>query len=391
MRFLHTSDWHVGKTIGGRSRSDEHRAVLAEILDIARREKIDCLLVSGDVFESAVPGADAEKIVYEFFRDLGRAAIPAVVISGNHDHQRKLAAVSSLLEIVHVTVRHDFQHPEDDGITLIESTRGEKAAIAAIPFIPEHRMVQAETLMREEAAPYQEYAEGMRLILGDFAAALESHPIRILMAHLHVDRSELGGGERELHIGQSYAVPAASLPAGLHYLALGHIHRPQAVAAPSPARFAGSPLALDFGETTQEKSVVLVEVKGTNAPAHIETIGLSAGRALRDVRGTLDELAALAPDCADDHLRVFVTVDRPVPGLADDVRKLLPNAVQVHLDTGPMEDEGGDRRLGRLAPGLDPAELYAGYCRRRRNAEPSPDLVALFRELMTEAMSERES
>jgi exonuclease SbcD len=186
-------------------------------------------------------------------------------------------------------------------------------------------------------------------------------------------------------------VPAASLPAGIHYLALGHIHRPQAVAAPSPARFAGSPLALDFGETRQEKSIVLVEVKAANAPAHIETIGLSAGRALRDVRGTLDELAALAPDCGDDHLRVFVTVDEPVPGLADQVRKLLPNAVQVHLDAGHVDVDGGDRRLGRLAPGLDPAELYAGYYRRKRNAEPSPELAALFRELMTEAMSDRES
>src|SRR5512139_3328374 len=127
MRFLHTSDWHVGKTIGGRSRADEHRAVLAEILAIARDSGVDCLLVTGDVFESAAPGAEAEKVVYDFFRDLGRAAIPAVVIAGNHDHERKLGAVASLLEVVDVHVRHDFARPEKGGVFTLESRRGEKA------------------------------------------------------------------------------------------------------------------------------------------------------------------------------------------------------------------------------------------------------------------------
>jgi exonuclease SbcD len=382
VRFLHTSDWHVGKTIGGRSRAGEHRAVLAEILEIGRREKIDYLLVSGDVFESALPGAEAEEIVYEFFRDLGRAAIPALVITGHHDHERKLAAVSSLLEIVNVTVRHDLQRPEDGGVLVVESRQGERAAIGAIPFIPEHKMVKAEVLMEEEAISYQKYADGMQAVLGLFAEALAPHPIRILMAHLHVDKSQLGGGERELHIGQTYAVPAAGLPRGLHYLALGHIHRPQEVPAPSPARFAGSPLALDFGEARQEKSVCLVEVKGTNQPAHIEPIRLSAGRGLRDLRGTLSELEALAPMCGDDFLRVYVSVEEPVPGLADQVRKLLPNVVQVHLNVPPSGEEP-EHRPSRLGAGIDPAELYAGYHRRKHSADPSPELIALFRELLT--------
>src|SRR5262245_31247601 len=81
MRFLPASDWHVGKTIGGKSRGPEHRAVLAEILSIARDAAVDCLLVTGDLFESSAPGTEAEEIVYAFFRDLGRAAIPAVVIA----------------------------------------------------------------------------------------------------------------------------------------------------------------------------------------------------------------------------------------------------------------------------------------------------------------------
>ena len=390
MRFLHTSDWHVGKTIGGRSRTEEHRAVLAEILDIARRERIDCLLVTGDVFESAAPGAEAEKTVYDFFRELGRAAIPAVVIAGNHDHERKLAAVSSLLEIVDVHVRHDFQRPQPGaGIFQFESRRGEQAAIGTLPFIPEHKMLQAADLMEEEAVAFQKYAGGMGKILGAFGDALAGHPIRILMAHLHVDKSQLGGGERELHIGQTYAVPAPSLPGGLHYIALGHIHRPQEISAPSPARFAGSPLALDFGETRQVKSVVLVEVKGPDQPAKIETIALTVGRGLRDVHGTLAELEALALGCGDDYLRVFLRVERPLPGLADEVRKRLPNAIQVRLETDALP--AADRARDRLTPGLDRIELFTRYHRTKYKGEPEPELLALLRELLSEATAEEEA
>jgi len=391
MRFLHTSDWHVGKTIGGRSRADEHRAVLAEILAIARDAAVDCMLVTGDVFESAAPGAEAEKVVYDFFRDLGRAAIPAVVIAGNHDHERKLGAVASLLEVVDVHVRHDFVRPEKGGVFMLESRRGEKAAIGAIPFIPEHKIVDACILMEESGTAFDRYAERMAAILAAFAGALEPHPIRLLLAHMHIAGSLAGGGERSIHIGETYAVPAARLPANLHYLALGHLHRPQEVGASSPARFAGSPLALDFGERGQEKSVVLVEVTGPRVPARIEMIPLRAGRELREVRGTLAELAALGPAVGDDHLRVIVTAAEPIPGLADEVRRILPNAVQVQLEMSAAalgDDNGSTPRADR---GLGPGELYSDYHRNRHGREPAPELLALFRELYGAAAAEEEA
>ncbi len=394
MRFLHTSDWHVGKTIGGRSRADEHRAVLAEILAIARDSVVDCLLVTGDVFESAAPGAEAEKVVYDFFRDLGRAAIPAVVIAGNHDHERKLGAVASLLEIVDVHVRHDFVRPDKGGVFTLESRRGEKAAIGTIPFIPEHRIVDASVLMEESGTAFDRYSERMAAILNAFAAALEPHPIRLLLAHMHVAGSKTGGGERSIHIGETYAVPAARLPGNLHYLALGHLHRPQEVPSSSPSRFAGSPLALDFGERGQEKSVVVVEVTGPRVPARLEMIPLRAGRGLREVRGTLADLAALTTEVGDDHLRVIVTAAAPIPGLADEVRKILPNAVQVQLEMRAAGEDGGDgdrNEPPRLERGLGPGELYSEYLRTRQGREPTPELLALFRELYGAAAAEEDS
>jgi exonuclease SbcD len=139
------------------------------------------------------------------------------------------------------------------------------------------------------------------------------------------------------------------------------------------------------------KSVVLVEVKGPDQPAHLEPIALTAGRALRDVRGTLDELEALASACGDAYLRVFVRMDQPLPGLADEVRKRLPNAIQVHLDSGGQPGVDTVHRERRLAAGLDPVKLYADYHRLRHHAEPEPELLALFRELASQAAAEEEA
>jgi exonuclease SbcD len=136
-------------------------------------------------------------------------------------------------------------------------------------------------------------------------------------------------------------------------------------------------LALDFGETRQEKSVVLIEVLGPRQPAKIETVPLKSGRALRDVRGTLAELAAFAPDAGDDYLRVQVDAPGPVPGLAEEVRKLLPNAVHVLLSR-PEEEVAAPERL---LEGRDPSELYAAYYQKKHAATPAPELLNLFREL----------
>src|SRR5919108_2548640 len=107
MRFLHTSDWHVGKRLRSRERDEEYAAALAEVADIAKREAVDCALIAGDIFDSVAPPPDAERIVFEFFRELISARIPAVIIGGNHDHPRRLNAFSRVLDLVQVHVRGD--------------------------------------------------------------------------------------------------------------------------------------------------------------------------------------------------------------------------------------------------------------------------------------------
>jgi DNA repair protein SbcD/Mre11 len=202
----------------------------------------------------------------------------------------------------------------------------------------------------------------------------------VVLAHLFTDGALVtpGGGEREITIGLAYAVPPSRLPGHVSYIALGHVHLPQAVrGSPAPARFAGSLLQLDFGETGQRKSVSIVEVRA-GRPSTVEHVPISAGRELRDVRGSLDAVLAQGAEARDAFLRVFVETDGPVPGIADRIRADLPNALDVHLVYEREEIRDG------VAPvsSLHPREQFEAYYGAQHGAAPSAGLLDAFDEVL---------
>src|SRR5919197_6476198 len=332
MRFLHTADWHVGRTIRGRSRGPEFEDVLAEVVGIAIQEGVDAVLVAGDLYEHRSPMPEADALVFEALVRLHEAAIPVVAIPGNHDSAIRLEALAMLLRPIGVSLVPRVLPPDQGGIVQIPSRSGDEVAlIACVPFVPERRFGDAAALFRAPEDWYQSYAEGMGRLLGAMARAFREDRVNVLLAHLFTDGAIPGGGEHQITIGIEYAISPSRLPATASYVALGHVHRPQAVkGAPSPTRYAGSLLQLDFGETEQTKSVTIVEASA-GRPAKVREVALSSGRRLLDVEGTLDEVLAKGANLADAYLRVFVDTDGPVPGIAEQVRDALPNAVDVSL------------------------------------------------------------
>jgi len=386
VRFLHTADWHVGKPLRGRSRMDESAAALDQVAGIAAERRVDAVLIAGDVFDSPAPPPDAEKLVYDFLARLVRDGTACVLIAGNHDHPRKLEALSSLLESLHVHVRPHVRPPDQGGVVSLASRDGkEEARVAVLPFVPERKVVDACAMMDAEYRWYGEYARRIEQILGALVAGLDGRTVNLLVAHLLVAGARFGTGERQLHLGDIYGVNAEQLPSGVQYVGLGHLHRPQEILAPAKTLYAGSLVELDFGEKEQDKRVVVVDAKPGRA-ASIESVPLTAGRRLRDVTGSLEELRAMARDMGDAFLRVTVRASGPVPGLADEVRELLPNAVDVSV-LHPRSDEGaaeGGARGERRA-GLEPAELFARYYEHRNGAKPPHELRALFEDVLEEA------
>ncbi len=378
MKLLHTGDWHVGKAIRGHSRAAEHDAVLTEITGIAAAEEVDLVVVAGDLFETAAPGPESEAIVYRHLLGLAATGAEVVVLAGNHDNPRRLVAVTPLLELGRVHLRAEPARPDDGGVVSFTTRTGERVNLGLLPFVSQRGIVRADELMGAQAGDHAAtYAERLRRLVDALATALDDgDAVNLLAAHAMVAGGVLGGGERSAHTIFQYAVPATAFPASLHYVALGHLHRSQSVPAACPAWYAGSPLALDFGEEADTKSVLVVEAE-PGSPAAVRPVPLTAGRALRTVRGTLDQLADRAADLGDAWLRV--EVDEPARvGLADEVRTLLPHAVAV--SARPVEADGGTTRTPRL--GRSPDELFAEYLAEQDVDDPR--LLALFRELHDE-------
>jgi exonuclease SbcD len=383
VRFLHTADWHVGKPLRGRSRMDEYAAALEQVAGIAVERKVDAVLVAGDVFDSPAPPPEAEKIVYDFLGRLLSERIACVIIAGNHDHPRRLDALASLLEGLRIHVRPEVRPPDRGGVVTVPSRDGkETARVAVLPFVPERKVVDACTVMDAEFKWYEEYARRIEQILAALVAGLTPETVNVVIGHLLVAGARFGTGERALHLGDIYGVNAQQLPSTVQYIGLGHLHRPQEVLAPARTCYAGSLVELDFGEKEQDKRVVVLEAKPGRA-ASLESVPLSAGRRLRDVNGTFEELRRQAGDVGDAYLRVTVKAPRPVPGLAERVKELLPNALEVTVDhprTLFDEDPLVPSRT-RLAP----AELFARYYEMRNGAAPPGELRRLFEALYEEA------
>lgn len=383
MRIVHTADWHIGRTLRGRSRAAEHAAVLEEIAGIARDRKVDLAIVAGDVFDGSAPTAEAEEIAYRGLLALARTGARVIVIAGNHDHPRRLAAVRPLLDLGSVAVQSELARPADGGVIDVEVRSGGTARIALLPFLSKRGIVRADELMSKDAADHeQSYADRYRRLVDALTADFGDDTVNIVVAHGTVLGARLGGGEREAHTIFDYAVPAQVFPASAHYVALGHVHRTQQIAAGCPVWYSGAPFQLDFGEAGNEGGVLVVDAE-PGTPARIETVKLTSGRALRTLRGTLDSLTVRAADVDEAYLRIVV--EEPArTGLADDVRALFPNAVDVTV--APPETEETEEEAWSLeAMRSSPVELFAEYLRGRRVEDAA--LLELFRSLLEEAVA----
>jgi exonuclease SbcD len=380
VRLLHTADWHIGRTIRGRSRTPEFEDALREVVGIAQQEGVEAVLLAGDLYDHRSPAPEADALVFEALVRLHEAAIPVVAIPGNHDSAIRLHALAKLLRPIGVTVVPRVVPPDQGSLVEIPARSGHDGAlVACVPFVPQRRFGDAAALFRATEDWYQSYAEGMGRILAAMAARFRDDRVNVLLAHLFTDGAIPGGGEHQITIGVEYAVSPSRLPATASYVALGHVHRPQAVkGAPSPTRYAGSLLQLDFGETEQTKSVTIVEAS-PGKPAKVREVALSAGRRLVDVEGTLDEVLAKGQAIPGAHLRVFVRTDGPVPSIAERIRDALPNAVDVSLRYDRAERRGDEPPLSSLQP----REQFASYFRTEHGVDDVPgDLMAAFDEVL---------
>lgn len=381
MKFLHTADWHVGKTLKGTSRLPEHTAVLAEIVTIADREQVDAVLVAGDVYDSSAPSADAQRLVVHTLLELRRTGAEVIVIAGNHDHPATFDAYRPLMGIAGITVVGNARRAGDGGVVTFtaRSTR-ERVNVAVLPFVPQRYAVRAAQIVENTPAQNSaKYDEQVRRLLAHLTQAFTDDAVNIVMSHLTVLGGTHGGGERAAQTVFEYYVPATAFPATAHYVALGHLHRYQELPAPCPVVYAGAPLPVDFGEQ-DNTSVVVVGTAAPGTPAKYAPVPITSGRRLRTVTGTLAELTARVAEFGEDFLRVRLT-EPARAGLREAVHDTLPNALEIRIDPAFAAPVHPDRPATDRAD-RTPSQLFAEYA--TTSGLQDPRVLALFDELNDE-------
>ena len=348
---------------------------MAEIVELAQAEAVDLVLVAGDQFDTSSPGPDAERLVYQTLLDLAAVA-PVVMVAGNHDHPRRLEAVAPLLGLGRVTVGSALARPDGGGvINPVPDVR-----VAMLPFLSQRAIVTADDLMTLDADQHGgKYAERMSSIVRALNQDLSTDQVNLVVGHVMVHGGDVGGGERAAHTVFDYSVPAQTFPPELSYVALGHLHRHQRMAAAAPVWYSGSPSQLDFGETEDRKGVLLIQVE-PGRPANVEFRPLIRGRRLRTLSGTLDQIEALAGEVnPDDYVKVVL--DEPArAGLADTVRSVIPQAVDVSLNPERRRSEADRVRPSRA--GRSQRELFGEYLTEVDAVDDR--VVSLFDELVGE-------
>lgn len=375
MKIVHTADWHVGRTIRGRSRHDEQAEVLSEMVGVARDVAADLVLVAGDQFDTSSPSPAAEQLVYRTLLGLAEVA-PVLMVAGNHDHPRRLEAVAPLLELGRVTVGSTLSRPDRGGV--VRPAPGVRVAL--LPFLSQRSIVTADDLMNLAADQHGgKYADRMAAIVTALCRDLSVDEVNLVLGHVMVHGGKEGGGERSAHTVFDYSIPAQTFPPELSYVALGHLHRHQRIPSAAPVWYSGSPVQLDFGEVDDRKGVLVVDAE-PGIPVKVEFHPLEKGRRLRVLRGTLEQVEAVAGDvAAADFVRVVL--DEPArAGLSDAVRALVPQAVDVILDPSRRSP---DRQSRPRRQGRSHHELLVEYL---AEADASDErVVKLFDELVEEA------
>ncbi|WP_071288953.1 exonuclease SbcCD subunit D [Mycolicibacterium llatzerense] len=380
MKFLHTSDWHVGKTLKGRSRLDEQALVLKEIVDIAAREHVDAVLIPGDLYETSAPSAQAQRLVVHTLIELKNTGAEVIAMAGNHDHAGTFDAYRPLMAAAGIHLVGQARPAGDGGVVTFHArSTGEQVNVAVLPFLTTRYAVRAAELINNTPAEHAgAYDEQIRNLIGHLKTGFSADAVNVFMAHLTITNGTLGGGERAAQSIFDYFVPATAFGADPHYVALGHLHRRQQLPASCPVHYCGSPVAIDFGEQENTNVVLLVEASPAT-PAAVTEIPVTTGRRLRTVKGTVASLAEAAESFGDDYLRVYVQ-EPTRAGLRDEVVALLPNALEVRIDpdfAAPARRSAPPDRSHR-----SPIELFDEFCQERLIEDPR--VAALFAQLLDE-------
>ncbi len=281
MKIIHTSDWHLGRTLFDKQRDNELQQFTDWLLDYMVKDPVDALLIAGDIFHTTTPPHSSQEIYYQFLSRVSatRCCNNVVIIGGNHDSPSFLDAPKDILRFLKVYVIGDACDAPEDEVLLLKDASGKPGlVVCAVPFLRDRHVRRGqtgETSQDKEASLAAGIREHYRLVCDKALAVKASLPYPVpvvVMGHLYTAgggvSAEEGEGVRNLYVGTAMQVSDDIFPAEVDYLALGHLHLAQKVAGKDNRRYSGTPIPMGFGESGQEKYILEVEFPSYSGGAH---------------------------------------------------------------------------------------------------------------------------
>ncbi len=335
LKILHTSDWHIGRSLFGRKRYDEFDAFLAWLAQLIVTENIDILLVAGDLFDTTTPSNRAQELYYRFLCKVSTSSGCHIVItSGNHDSPSFLNAPKALLESLNIHIIGTLpSNPEDEVICLKSKSDTPLAIICAVPYLRDRdiRKVKPDESMTDKTqnlilgieSHYAQISE----IAKEKAETLKHIPI-IGMGHLFASGGKTieGDGVRELYVGTLAHVGKDVFPDTLDYVALGHLHLAQVVGKKETIRYSGSPIPMGFGEAGQEKKVVIISFD-KKTPSIVEQ-PIPTFQELKKISGNLDEILTIIETLKKEKSNAWIEVEYTGQEIVGNLRQEIESAIE---------------------------------------------------------------
>lgn len=381
MKFLHTSDLHIGKKLMGRERYDEYRAVLAEIGEICKAEGVELLLIAGDVFDTYTPSAEAESIFYTSIKNLAEITT-VLIISGNHDDYVRLTAASSLAEELGVyiignnlqaipTKVHKGAYPvqADCGYVVFENSAGERVYVNTLPYPNEARFKEGKSdeSFLDKMSRWIEFGE---------RGKIQKYP-SIFMSHIFVAGGKVSDSEREIDLGGARVVPVKLLPK-CDYCALGHLHRAQKIG--ESTYYSGAPMQFSFDESGTAKSVNLFDMTQTGVE-NFKQIELTSSKSLIRLQANgVEEGVNLLKNYPECYVELTLNLTEPITPAESTLLHTQENLVSLKAEIPSANvDFGTVSNKNKSA-----SQLFCDYYKARFDSEAPAELLGLFLSLTEE-------
>lgn len=350
MRILHTSDWHLGQRFVNQDRHDEHKAALDWLAQSIVTHGVEVLLVSGDIFDTINPSHEARKLYFQFLASIINSSCRHIVVTGgNHDSALMLNASKELVAFLNIWVVGEATRPITDEIIYLKNSRNEtELIVAAVPFLRERDIraaVAGETTAERVAAIRTGIAAHYQALADEITAKKSENIPVVAMGHLCVTNTKDNKEQASAIYARSLDnIEGDTFSSVFNYVALGHIHLPQAVNTAKTARYSGSIIPLSFTEYRDEKSVVLIDFDKKNDGLNLTTqlLAIPTFRKLRRLQGTIEELktqlAALQParEGVNSWVEISILTDKilvnPQQELTDFVANLPVDILKCRIE-----------------------------------------------------------